>query len=571
MPTSTTSRGPSILQHLSATKKVLQGVAIDTRYVWNGGMRCAGGLRFGLIGPRPLLIRWRLDERAILTRGLQLTPNAFQFDVLEREAFEILRLVRHWRNAVAPVNQVPLEILALIPDFWDNECDDRDRDVIALTHVCQAWREVFISRPSLWTYLDCEDRNQTRVYLERAKSLPINLSLWINSLPPCHPFFEVIPYAVGRLKSLSIEGELRCLEDFTNHLSHPTPLLQKLSIRGECHFWPPYSPVFAPTFFGGDLSSLRELTLESICTQLPWRNMVNLTSLLLAHVWVGKGSVKPLLDFLESAPRLRKVVLLVTPTYGAQSGRLVSLPCLERMKITGGDSAPLLLNHLLIPVGADLKIEVDLPDPPIKDHPPRFLDNLRNLTNFTGVHLHIYRNHHTRMRFNGPNGTVGMIPRSPRIDRTCLALESLDLFDTSTVEQLKIDSYQCPPSDRFYRALLPMKHLRTLTLHHCASPHTFVHALHPIMSSSGAVVCLELEELVIVLDSDRGTFDMKDVIRVAAARASRGAKLKSIRIIGRDQPAQAGVSELEKHVLDVACGPEVDEANGDGDDTDEEG
>jgi hypothetical protein len=571
MSTSTTSRGSSILQHLSATKKVLQDVTVDARYVRNGAIRCAGGLRRGFIEPRPPLTRLRSDEKANRTRGLRLTPVVFQFDVLEREAFEVLRLVRLWRNTVAPVNQVPPEILALVPDFWDKDYYDRDRDVIALTHVCRAWRVVFISRPSLWTNLDCKDRGRTRVYLERAKSLPINLSLRIgDSLPPSHPFFEVIPHAIGRLKSLSMGGALRCLEGATDHLSHPAPLLQKLSIRGDYRYWAQHNLVLAPTLFDGDLSSLRVLKLESVHTELPWRNMVNLTSLLLAHVSVGKVFVKLLLDFLENAPHLREVDLLLTPTSGAQSGRLVSLACLERMKITGGDSAPLLLDHLLIPVGADLKIEVDLPDPPIKDQSPRFLDNLRNFPNFTDIHLHMDSYQRMWMQFSGPNGRVGVTPRSSRVGRICLVLESLDNFDTSTVERLEVDSRESPPSDTFYRALLPMKHLRTLTLHHCTRSHIFVHALHPTMSSSGVVVCPELEELVIVLDSDWGTLEMKGIIGVAAARASSGARLKSIRIIGWDQPARTDMLELEKHVLDVKWDPEVDETDNDSDDSDEE-
>jgi hypothetical protein len=105
-----------------------------------------------------------------------------------------------------------------------------------------------------------------------------------------------------------------------------------------------------------------------------------------------------------------------------------------------------------------------------------------------------------------------MIPRSSRVDKTCLVLESLDHFDTSKVERLEIDCHDSPSSDPPYRALLPMERLRTLTLYHCASPHIFIHALHPTVSSSGTVVCPELEELVIVLDSDNGMLDMKSVI-----------------------------------------------------------
>jgi hypothetical protein len=225
-----------------------------------------------------------------------------------------------------------------------------------------------------------------------------------------------------------------------------------------------------------------------------------------------------------------------------------------------------LLDHLLIPVGADLTIEVDLPSPPDQGPPPKFLDNLRNLPNFTDI---LYTGKYsTRMQFSGPNGQVTMVPRSSRVDKTRLMLESLDQFDTSKVEWLKIDCGNLLSSGSLYRALLSMKRLCTLTLHHCTSSNTFVSALHPDVGRSGVIVCPKLEELDIVLD--RETVDVKNVIGVVAMRASRGAKLKSIRIVRQGRFAPVDVLELKKHVLDVECGPEADGADDDNDDIDEE-
>jgi hypothetical protein len=456
---------------------------------------------------------------------------------------------------VAPVNRIPSEILALIPDFWGRDCYHGYRDLVALTHVCRAWRDVFISRSSLWTDLDCVGKARTRVYLERSKSLPINLSLRTQvSLPPCHPFFEITPHAIGRLKYLYIQAAEDDIEDITTHLSRPAPLLEKLSICGG-PYRQPLNAVLSPALFNGDLSSLYALKLESIRTELPWRNMANLTSLDMWNTSAGGATVEQFLDFFESAPHLRKVDLVAaTPASGAQNGRLVSLMCLEWMEITDGASASLLLDHLLIPVGARLELEVDFPSHPNRGHPPRFLDNLRNLANFTDVHLHI-SNHYTRMDFSGPNGQVGMILRSRRDDKTCFMLESLDQFDTSKVERLKIYGCDSPSSDPLSRTLLPMKHLRTLTLDHCASSHILIHALHPPMSLSGTVVCPELEELVVT--PNEGTLDMGSVIEALAARASRGAKLKTVRINVWNRPMRTDVLELKKHVLHVDCGDDI--------------
>jgi hypothetical protein len=193
---------------------------------------------------------------------------------------------------VAPVNRIPSEILTLIPDFWHKYGDRRDRDLVTLTHVCRAWREMFTSRSSLWADLDCKNYDRARVYLERSKSLPINLSLHAdNHLPSHHPFFEIIPHAIGRLRSLFIEGPLEDLRGITDHTPRPAPLLEKLLICGDHHYKPHLRPVVAPALFGGDFSSLCSLGLRSVRTELPWRNMVNLTSFKLHYMSLGEVSI----------------------------------------------------------------------------------------------------------------------------------------------------------------------------------------------------------------------------------------------------------------------------------------
>jgi len=109
--------------------------------------------------------------------------------------------------------------------------------------------------------------------------------------------------------------------------------------------------------------------------------------------------------------------------------------------------------------------------------------------------------------------------------------------------------------------VLPMKGLRTLTLYHCASPSIFLLTLHPNMDSSGAVVCPELEELMI---EHRKGFDIEVIVGMAAARALRGAKLKTVIFIRwhRSVYTQPDVSELKKHVVDVECSNRWDDDYG---------
>ena len=400
-----------------------------------------------------------------------------------------------------------------------------------------------MSRSALWTNLDCADLDKTRVYLERSKSSPINLSLDGDYVTLSDAFFEHIPGATGRLKFVDINAGPNDLQFIGACLSRPAPRLEVLLVgsRGDS--------VLLSTLFGGDLSSLHKLRLESVRTELPWRNMVNLTSFTLEHR--SPISVMRFLDFFKSAPHLREVDIISTPLIpGAQIGRLVPLACLQRMYTGHYRSSP-LFDHLLIPAGARLAMGVELPNPPIEGRPPRFIDNLKNLSNVTAI---ILSGGMSYIYFSGPSREVRMDTQS-QSTWVCLLFESLAYFDTSNTKRLIITQCHNPStSDPVYRALLPMKVLHTLKIDRCDDPDIYIHALDPSMSSSGAVVCPVLEELVIVHEV---VFDIKIVVAMAAARASRGAKLKSVKIVSwyKTVCSQPNVLELKKHVLHVECGP----------------
>ena len=329
--------------------------------------------------------------------GRSLTCSSFQVHALEQDAFEVLRLLGSWRNRLAPINRIPPEVLTLVPDFWERH--HKDQATIAVTHVCRAWRQVFTSLPHLWTDFDCEDTDKTLVYLERSESSPIDLRLKrVESLSPHDPFLQVVPRAATRLRSLDILGTPENLQDITAQLSHPTPLFTSLAIGvdRECSLHD--GPTIPTTLFDGNLSSVRELRLTWIRTDLPWRNMTNLTSFTLRYTLLGNFPTKDLLDFLETAPRLRKIHLhSITPTSGVQHGRLVSLACLKRMDILGGGPAYRLLDHLLIPIGAKLtsQIGVDLlpargrhiqwPPPRVSEEPWEPFQLYRNPLSHRGI------------------------------------------------------------------------------------------------------------------------------------------------------------------------------------------
>ena len=506
--------------------------------------------------------------------GRSLTFSHLQIHVLEQDAFEVLRLLRFWRNRLAPISRIPPEVLTLIPDFWDTR--HRDQGVIALTHVCRAWREIFTSCPSLWSDFDCEDVDKTQIYLDRSKSSPIDLRLKrVESLSPHDPFFQVVPHAVTRLKSLSIHGTPENLQDIATLLSHPVSILETLAIEVDLECTPQDGLVVETMLFDGDLSSLRELQLKCVHTVLPWRNMVNLTSFTLGYTLLGNFPIRHLLNFFESAPRLRKIQLhSATPTFGAQNGRLVSLAHLERMEILGGGPSSLLLDHLLIPVGAKLttRVGLDLLGPApggsmFDGHLPRSLSNLRNFSDFTEIHLHI-GGFYPRIRFSGPNGQVTMISATPRDTTvtTYRVYESLARFDTSKIERLRInagDLWDNRGNCSFFRALYPMRALRTLTISRCKNISTSIDILHD------DCLCPKLEELILDPRVHGEKFDIQAVVGTLASRTSWGLKLKSVKIVSADKSVQTCALKLEEYVPHVECSPRV-AAVCDGDSSDEE-
>ena len=342
--------------------------------------------------------------------------------------------------------------------------------------MCQVWREIFVSRPSLWTDFNCTNADKTRVYLERSKSSPINLRLKrFHALSSDDPFHQIIPHSVGRLESLSVTGRPGSVQDIVAHLSHRAPLLARLGIDGGSQSRPQRNPVLTTALFNGDLSSLRELRLQYVRTELPWRSMANLTSFTLSQMLPGDLSITQLLDFFESAPRLRNIKLdSATPVTGGQDGRLVSLDCLKTMDILRGDPSSLLLDHLVIPAGAKLTEWVPSFGPALGNYLPKSLDNLENIHNFTEVHLKLCE-HHRHIQLSGPNGRLSIVSSVTNGD---FALGCVVRFDASNAERLVASSAH-GRTVLAREGLEHLQNLRTLTFSRCVDPYYFMANLHP--------------------------------------------------------------------------------------------
>ena len=284
--------------------------------------------------------------------------------------------------------------------------------------------------------------------------------------------------------------------------------------------------------------------------------MTNLTSFTLSNNLAGDLSVGQLLDFLQSAPRLRKIVLYAaTLVSGGENGRLISLDHLKRVDIKFCGPSSILLDHLVIPVGARLTTQPRWSYSIVEDHIPRSLDNLKNLSGFTKIHIHDNLSPH--LRLSGPNGRFSM--DAGYADNPNWVLEYLARFDTSKAERLQIYSRIGLSGGTFYQTLLPMDNLRTLIFSLRSKLCILTDALNPNKSLSRKVVCPLLEELMFVFRL--GGPEFNSVMEMAAARVSRGVKLKSVMVDSLDL---ADILELKKHVLHVESGRVAIDVDDDG-------
>ena len=506
-----------------------------------------------------------VDKFEVKQSGTQTTKTRaaaqigrFQVDALERDALEILSLVRSVKNSLAPINRIPTEVLSLIPDYFDEDEGDADQDLITLTHVSRGWRNIFVSRSSLWTRLDCMDVDKTRTYIQRSESSPLEI-FFENGEGDAYPddaFALVIPH-IHRIKSLTIRAYT--LPAAIIYFSCRTPLLEKLDIRLTCT----EVIILNDSLFDRDLSSLRELTLSGVVTHLPWKNLTNLTSLDLTTRRPGKDLISQLLDFFENAPLLRTIKLkdAIPKSSDAPSGRVVSLPHLSILSIDAYPAHSILLDHLCIPTGAlvILRFEFAGATSPLRNHLPETIENLGNLSHITTINLRFGATEKF-IQMEGPSGALHVLGRWK--DRTTSAynmdrriIGSLVLSVLLTTNRLAIWRYKHPRPAKgeicpIPQMLSPMSNLRILMLAECHNL-PFILALSPEKNDSNFVLCPALEELILYIKT-RDQFHIKPLTSMAKGRASRDAKLLSITIVGMDEllPGKE-VFKLREHIKHV--------------------
>jgi hypothetical protein len=225
-------------------------------------------------------------------------------------------------------------------------------------------------------------------------------------------------------------------------------------------------------------------------------------------------------------------------------------------------SAPsILLNHLCIPTGVWLVLGFPFNSRKslLRDCLPETLANLNNLSHITTIYLH-FGAMKKCVRLTGPSGGLCIIAcgEDLTISRHSVDLRILHSLPPpilSTTRRLAISKWKAPnpaevETDTVSQTLSSMNNLRTLILTKCHDL-PFILALDPEKNASKAVLCPNLEKLVLYTRSRDG-FHIKHLQSVMKKRALRNTPLPSITIVGLDELApEKEVVKLKEHVTHV--------------------
>ena len=177
--------------------------------------------------------------------------------------------LRQRRNERAPISRLPVEILIQVFSYYC--ASDRHPHVrfrapppwLAVTHVCQRWRDAALSSPFLWVEIISTNYRWAEEMLQRSRDVPIHVTIddGGNTQKPCELKTARLLFSeIHRTQSLvmtSAQTILSCMDILFD--AEAAPLLQELIIT---NFHPTTAlDLIARPLFGGKTPSLQLLSL----------------------------------------------------------------------------------------------------------------------------------------------------------------------------------------------------------------------------------------------------------------------------------------------------------------------
>lgn len=173
-----------------------------------------------------------------------LKVDTLQLAQSEDTLTKLLVELRHCLNFLAPVDQIPPEILAHVfenvlqlsgyqgkPKLYHGATERvRTRPLLSLCHVSSKWRAVALNTPSLWTRIDNHNGAQLNAFIQRSGAMPLSLHLLTLDAERLDHLLQEEGHRIRRLDLTEYPHWV----DPPTHLQFAAPLLECLTITSEC-------------------------------------------------------------------------------------------------------------------------------------------------------------------------------------------------------------------------------------------------------------------------------------------------------------------------------------------------
>ncbi|KAG5723409.1 hypothetical protein E4T56_gene13779 [Termitomyces sp. T112] len=258
---------------------------------------------------------------------------------------DTIRALRSHRNVLAPISQLPPEMLSKIFAYRVAECADSTNPLewIRVTHVSRHWRAVALDCPSLWGNLIFTRPRWSKEMLKRSKMASLFVKADLSCFTP--RIFDAVRLALlhaSRIQNLQLRAGSANIERLlTSGPSFQIPMIRSLSLSvpRSLRFGADEDFTLPDTVLTEETPYLRRLELHRVIINWDSQLLKGLTHLTIHDVTTSaRPTTDQLMNALERMPVLEVLDIqdaLPQPPDGPSSpDRIVDLPQLALLSIT---------------------------------------------------------------------------------------------------------------------------------------------------------------------------------------------------------------------------------------------
>lgn len=282
-----------------------------------------------------------------------------------------IRNLRSQQNRLTPASRLPSELLCIVFMFCVR-CRSSSKkkifDLIAITHVCQTWRNVALQYPSLWSCPVFSYPTWAALMLERSGDALLSVGVQCTWRSP--RIAELVPVAlqhIARISELRLNVEDQTYKDCSEELLPYAPQLHTLHL-GRCGraLGARVAHILPSLLLGGRvLPLLRDLELTAC--PVPWNSplFTDLTRLALRHFVVPEErpsleDIATILHSLRDSLRILEMDFCLPESLAApipETIPILQLPSLSSLSLSSnGLESYHLHTHIRIPPDATLRL-----------------------------------------------------------------------------------------------------------------------------------------------------------------------------------------------------------------------